>query len=236
MVNACMEKIPFSRETINKLAAESGIPKIGNASIREIVALVNRIEEASGVEFIRMEMGVPGLNPPALGTEAEITALRQGIASIYPAIEGVPELKKEASRFIKLFLDVDVNPEGCIPTCGSMQGAFASFLTVNRTDRNREGTLFIDPGFPVHKQQIHVLGHDFYSFDIYEYRGDKLKEKLESFLKTGKISSILYSNPNNPSWICLTEDELKTIGPQASSIPTRTILRGSVLPKMNLKQ
>ena len=211
-----MEKLPFSPETIHKLASESGIPKIGNASIREIVALVNRIEKASGVEFIRMEMGVPGLDPPALGTEAEINALRQGIASIYPAIEGVPELKKETSRFIKLFLDVDVNPEGCIPTCGSMQGSFACFLTVNRTDRNKEGTLFIDPGFPVHKQQIHVLGHDFYSFDIYDYRGEKLKEKLESFLKTGKISSILYSNPNNPSWICLTEDELETIGKLAT--------------------
>ncbi|MBP1668280.1 MAG: alaC [Bacteroidetes bacterium] len=216
MGNSCMEKLPFSPETINKLASESGIPKIGNASIREIVALVNRIEKASGVEFIRMEMGVPGLDPPALGTEAEINALRQGIASIYPAIEGVPELKKETSRFIKLFLDVDVNPEGCIPTCGSMQGSFACFLTVNRTDRNKEGTLFIDPGFPVHKQQIHVLGHDFYSFDIYDYRGEKLKEKLESFLKTGKISSILYSNPNNPSWICLTEDELETIGKLAT--------------------
>ena len=216
MGNSCMVKLPFSPETLNKLAAESGIPKIGNASIREIVALVNRIEKASGVEFIRMEMGVPGLDPPALGTEAEINALRQGIASIYPAIEGVPELKKETSRFIKLFLDVDVNPEGCIPTCGSMQGSFACFLTVNRTDRNKEGTLFIDPGFPVHKQQIHVLGHDFYSFDIYDYRGEKLKEKLESFLKTGKISSILYSNPNNPSWICLTEDELETIGKLAT--------------------
>jgi aspartate/methionine/tyrosine aminotransferase len=211
-----MEKIPFTPATIRKLAAESGIQKIGNASIREIVALVNRIEKAFGVEFIRMEMGVPGLNPPALATEAEIKALRQGIASIYPAIEGVPELKNEASRFIKLFLDVDVDPAGCIPTCGSMQGAFACFLTVNRTDRNKEGTLFIDPGFPVHKQQIHVLGHNYYSFDIYDYRGDKLKEKLESFLKTGKISSILYSNPNNPSWICLTEDELEIIGTLAT--------------------
>jgi aspartate/methionine/tyrosine aminotransferase len=220
MGNSSMEKIPFSTEIINKLAAESGIQKIGNASIREIVALVNRIEKVSGVDFIRMEMGVPGLNPPAIATEAEIRALKQGIASIYPAIEGVPELKKETSRFIKLFLDVDVDPAGCIPTCGSMQGAFACFLTVNRTDRNKEGTLFIDPGFPVHKQQIHVLGHDCYSFDIYDYRGKKLKKKLESYLQTGKISSILYSNPNNPSWICLTEEELETIGMLATKYDT----------------
>jgi hypothetical protein len=47
MGNSFMEEIPFSPETINKLATESGIQKIGNASIREIVALVNRIENIS---------------------------------------------------------------------------------------------------------------------------------------------------------------------------------------------
>jgi aspartate/methionine/tyrosine aminotransferase len=57
-----------------------------------------------------------------------------------------------------------------------------------------------------------MLGHDYCSFDIYNYRGKKLKEKLESHLKSGKISSLLFSNPNNPSWICLTEDELAIIG------------------------
>jgi aspartate/methionine/tyrosine aminotransferase len=82
----------------------------------------------------------------------------------------------------------------------------------NRSDRNKLGTLFIDPGFPVQKQQCRVLGHDFESFDVYDYRGDKLGPKLESYLSTGKISTLLYSNPNNPSWICFTEDELRTIG------------------------
>jgi aspartate/methionine/tyrosine aminotransferase len=207
-----MEKTTVSREKLYQLAAESGIQSIGKASIREIVALVNKIQKVSGLEYIRMEMGVPGLNPPAIALEAEINALKQGVAAIYPDIEGVPVVKKETSRFIKLFLDVGVDPAGCIPTCGSMQGAFACFLTVNRTDRNKEGTLFIDPGFPVHKQQVHVLGHNYFSFDIYDCRGKKLGQKLESYLQTGKISSILYSNPNNPSWICLTEEELEIIG------------------------
>jgi aspartate/methionine/tyrosine aminotransferase len=96
-----------------------------------------------------------------------------------------------------------------------MQGSCAGFLTVNRTDRTREGTLFIDPGFPVHKQQCHVLGHNYHSFDIYDFRGKKLKDKLKSYLDTGKISSLLYSNPNNPSWICLNEEELSIIGEMA---------------------
>jgi aspartate/methionine/tyrosine aminotransferase len=211
-----INNIPIPREVIDTVAEKSGIPSPGNASIREIVHLANQLEKETGIRFIRMEMGVPGLKPPEIATQAETDALKRGVASVYPPIEGVGSLKAETSRFLKLFLDIDVNAAGCIPTCGSMQGSCAGFLTVNRTDRNKEGTLFIDPGFPVHKQQCRVLGHDYYSFDIYDYRGDKLKDKLKSYLDTGKISSLLYSNPNNPSWICLNEEELSVIGELAN--------------------
>jgi aspartate/methionine/tyrosine aminotransferase len=207
-----MTEIPISFETIKTLAHTIGIPSPGASSIREIVHLVNRIEKKTGIKFIRMEMGVPGLPAPSIGIEAEIAALKQGVASIYPDISGIEPLKKETSRFIKLFLNIDIDPEGCIPTVGSMMGAMVSFLVANRNDKTKEGTLFIDPGFPVQKQQVKMLGHDYCSFDIYNYRGKKLKEKLESHLKSGKISSLLFSNPNNPSWICLTEEELAIIG------------------------
>ncbi len=208
--------LPITRDLVQRITSEIGIPKPGRASIREIVNLVNHIEKESGIRFIRMEMGVPGLKPPEIAINAEIDALKKGVAAIYPPIEGVASLKEETSRFLKLFLDIDVKPSGCIPTCGSMEGSCVGFLTVNRTDRNKEGTLFIDPGFPVHKQQCHVLGHNFESFDIYDYRGEKLRPKLESYLSTGKISSLLYSNPNNPSWICFNEEELQIIGELAN--------------------
>jgi len=207
-----MTDIPISSEIIKTLANSIGIPSPGSSSIREIAHLVNKIEENTGIKFIRMEMGVPGLPAPAIGIEAEISALKSGVASLYPDISGIKPLKNETSRFIKLFLNVDIDPEGCIPTVGSMMGAMVSFLVANRNDKTKEGTLFIDPGFPVQKQQVKMLGHDYCSFDIYNYRGKKLKEKLESHLKSGKISSLLFSNPNNPSWICLTEEELAIIG------------------------
>ncbi len=207
-----MDVIPISSKLINDLAREKGLPSPGTASIREIVQLVNLIERKTGIKFVRMEMGVPGLQTPKFAIEAEITALKKGVAAIYPDISGIESLKKETSRFIKLFLNVDLKPGGCIPTVGSMMGGMVGFLVANRNDRTKEGTLFLDPGFPVQKQQVKMLGHDYYSFDIYNYRGKKLKDKLESFLKTGKISSLLYSNPNNPAWICLNEDELAIIG------------------------
>jgi len=210
-----MSQLPLAAEVIEKKVIDIGIRTLGKASIREIVKLSNQLERESGTRYIRMEMGVPGLKAPSIGIEAEKKALDKGLASLYPNIEGLRDLKSEATRFLKLFLDIDVDPRGCVPTVGSMMGGMASFMVVNRNDASREGTLFIDPGFPVQKVQVKILGHDYRSFDVYEHRGEKLKDKLESYLETGKVSSILYSNPNNPSWICFTDEELKIIGETA---------------------
>ncbi len=211
-----LRNTPIDFQVVKEVIESTQVDKVGHASIRELVRMVNDIEERTGKKFIRMEMGVPGLDPAAVGVEAEIEALRRGVPSKYPMIEGVKELKLEVSKFVKLFMDVEVNPASCIPTVGSMMGGMATFMTANRTDHHKEGTLFLDPGFPVQKQQCKVLGHNYESFDLYDFRGEKLRDKLESYLSTGKISSILYSNPNNPSWVCLTEEELKIIGELAN--------------------
>lgn len=206
-----MKNTPINFEVVSRKIKESGLKSVGQASIRELLKLVNQIEAETGDEFIRMEMGIPGLPPSKIGVDAEIEALKKGVASIYPNIEGIPELKKEIQRFVKLFLNVDVKETGCLPTVGSMMGGFASFMTLGRLYEGKDTTLFIDPGFPVQKQQHRVLGQKYETFDVYNYRGDKLRDKLESYLSKGNIVSILYSNPNNPSWICFSEKELKTI-------------------------
>lgn len=215
-MKAANNDTPIDVEIVNDKMRELNVQVVGKATIREIKRLVDNIESASGKKFIRMEMGVPGLPPAQVGTDAEIEALQRGVAAIYPDIDGIPPLKKEVSLFVKNFLDIDVDPAGCIPTVGSMQGGFASFMTLSRMHKEKDTTLFIDPGFPVHKQQHKVMGLKFDSFDVYEYRGEKLRAKLESFFAKGNIHSVLYSNPNNPSWICFTDEELGIIGDLAN--------------------
>ncbi|HEY6626951.1 MAG TPA: pyridoxal phosphate-dependent aminotransferase [Ignavibacteriaceae bacterium] len=207
-----MKDTPINSTIVSNKIRESKIESIGKASIRELKKLVDDIEKETGEKFIRMEMGIPGLPAAPVGVEAEIAALKKGVANTYPDIQGIPQLKTEASRFVKLFLNIDVNFEGCIPTVGSMQGSFAAFITTSRMYKEKDTILFLDPGFPVHKQQLKVLGQKWESFDVYDYRGDKLKAKMESYLSKGNIAAMLYSNPNNPSWICFTEKELKIIG------------------------
>ena len=211
-----MKQTPIKKEIVDGLIAQMGIQDFAKATIREVKQVAAMAEKESGVEFIKMEMGIPGLPAAKVGVDAQIKALEEGIAHSYPDIQGYPELKLQASRFVKAFIDVDIEPEGCVPVTGSMQGTFASFLTCSQASKQKDAVLFIDPGFPVQKMQLQVQGVNYVTFDVYDYRGDKLRAKLEGYLKVGNICAIVYSNPNNPAWICLTEEELKTIGELAT--------------------
>ena len=201
-----------SPDIIDSIVKELEIDDIRTASIRQIGAVVRAAEARTGVEYIHFEMGIPGLPPSAVGVKAECEALKSGVASVYPIIDGIPELKQQASRFVKAFIDTDIKPEGCIPTVGSMQASFASLMLASQLDEKRDTVLYIDPGFPVQKMQAQVIGTKIASFDIADYRGKKLEAKLEEYFKQGNICAVLYSSPNNPTWMCLNEEELEIIG------------------------
>jgi aspartate/methionine/tyrosine aminotransferase len=210
------KKTPIDFAIVQNAIQSMHLPDFSRATIREIVTVSHLIEQKTGEKFVHMEMGVPGLPPEAIGVRAEIEALQKGLAAKYPPLQGIEPLKKETARFIKAFINTDVNSTCCIPTCGSMQGTFASFLVSGQSNPEKDTVLFIDPGFPVQKDQLKVLGLKYESFDMFDYRGPRLLEKLESYLRSGKICNIIYSNPNNPSWVCLTDSELQGIGKLAT--------------------
>ncbi len=147
-----MTPTPIDKKLIDDAIEEFGINDFSKATIREVKAIAALAEKKSGVEFIKMEMGVPGLPPSKVGVEAQIKALESGIARLYPDINGIPELKREAARFVKMFINTDIDAECCVPVTGSMQGTYASFLTATQCIEGRDTILFIDPGFPVQKQ------------------------------------------------------------------------------------
>ena len=206
----------IKKELVDSVFEQFGESDITRLSIREVGKLVAKIEEVSAEEFIHMEMGVPGLPASAIGVAAEKAALDLGLANSYPNIEGVQSVKNEIARFAKLFINLDVSPLNCVPTSGGMQGSFAALLAAGRTNPQKPYTLFIDPGFPVNKSQLHLLGLPFKSFDILNFRGEKLRAKLESYLAENNVCTITYSSPNNPSWISLSEEELQIIGELAT--------------------
>ena len=206
----------FSEELVSKAAQECKVADLSRATIGEILLVAQYLEKETGIPFIRMDQGSPGLPVNQRGVEAEKAALDRGVGSQYPAAAGVPELKYEASRFVKAFLNVDISARSCVPTVGSVAGSYGSFIACTQRTPGKNKVLFIDPGFPIQKSQLRIIGADWEEFDIYHYRGAALREKLESMLQSNDIAAIVYSNPNNPAWICLEEEELAIIGELAT--------------------
>ena len=210
-----MEK-PFSLEVVNGLMSEMDISDISKATIRQCVSIANTLSERYNEKFIHLEIGVPGILACPVGVEAQKSALDRNIAHEYPPVSGIPPLKQAASKFLKAYADLDIPAECIIPTVGSMQGSMNLILECSQLNPQKDTILFINPGFPPNMMQAKVLGIKTESFDIYNFRADKLKGKLEEYLSKGNIAAILYSNPNNPAWICLSEEELKVIGELAT--------------------
>ena len=202
----------FSDELVQEAACVNHVADLSHATIGETLLVAQYLEQKTGLPFIRMDQGSPGLPCNTYGIEAEKKALDNGANNQYPAAAGIPELKDAASRFVKAFMDIDVSARACIPTVGSVAGSFGAFIACCQRDEKKNKVLFIDPGFPIQKSQLRILGIGWKSFDIYPYRGEALRAKLLEEVKDGDVAAIIYSNPNNPAWISLEEDELRIIG------------------------
>ncbi|MBO7554015.1 MAG: pyridoxal phosphate-dependent aminotransferase [Bacteroidaceae bacterium] len=206
----------FSEELVEEARVKNNVADLSNATIGEVLLVAQYLEQKTGIPFIRMDQGSPGLPANKYGIEAEKAALDRGVGSQYPAAAGIKELKEAAHEFVKAFINVEVSARACVPTTGSVAGSFGSFIGCTQRIPGKDKVLFIDPGFPIQKSQLRILGIQWKEFDIFTHRGEKLRDKLEDELSDGTIAAIVYSNPNNPAWICLEDSELKIIGELAT--------------------
>lgn len=206
------QPVPFDRAVVDEIVSESGI-SVASASIREVSRVIDKIEKRLGVTFIRMEFGVPGLQSIPIAHEAERETLeKRGLGSVYSPFDGIPELKEAGREFVRAFMNIDVPTQCIVPTVGSMHGGFISMGIAGHRFSDRDTILFLDPGFPVNKLQCRVWGLRNDSVDFYDLRGRKLIAALEEKFATGRVCGVMYSNPNNPTWICLKEQELEGLG------------------------
>ena len=203
---------PVDKKSFDDAVKRCGIIGLESATIRQISALATELEKISGEPSVHLEMGNPGLPAAQVGVEAECRALKAGVAGAYPNVAGIPELKRAGERFLKAFLDID-HPGRCIiPTVGSMQGCFTLLLLLGQREPGRDTILYLNPGFPAQRHQAKVLGLNTRAFDIYDCRGEALESRLRESMADGRVTALIYSNPNNPAWTNFTEQEMEIIG------------------------
>ncbi|MDR0419177.1 MAG: pyridoxal phosphate-dependent aminotransferase, partial [Prevotellaceae bacterium] len=62
-----MQNRIFSQDLVNQAVNELKITNLENATIGEVLLLASRLEKMTGIPFIRMDQGVPGLKPCQVG-------------------------------------------------------------------------------------------------------------------------------------------------------------------------
>ena len=150
-------KTPIDPQIVDAMVGELGIRDLGEAKIREIVKLVNTIEQASGEKFIRMEMGVPGLEPAEVGTRAEIDltdVLARGLYLFGTSGSEIRDMQAVLPRdSLEGPVDLVARYRDVSPLCGALlELVFDEAFDQRRVDlRYRcgslraRGHLFIDP-------------------------------------------------------------------------------------------
>ena len=204
------ENIPLEKQQLDIIFNETGFNS-KNLSIRETNRLSTIINQKHNIEFVRMEMGIPNIPTSDIAKTAEKEAIDKGLQGFYPPFDGIPELKEAGREFVKAFLDLDVENKHIIPTCGSLQGGYISQALAGNMIKGKRTILYLDPTFPVTRYQAKFLGLEAVGIDLYNYRGNQLIDEIKKHVKGGEIGGILWSSPNNPSWSCLNDFELKEI-------------------------
>ena len=110
----------FSDELLLEACEEMHVADVEHATIGEVLLVAQYLEQKTGIPFIRMDQGSPGLPVNKYGVEAEKRALDRGVGSQYPAAAGITELKDAASEFVRAFINIDISARACIPTTGSV--------------------------------------------------------------------------------------------------------------------
>ena len=182
-------------------------------TIRKIDDLMQLIKNGfPELGYLPMHLGNPSSRTPKELIMYEKMALDLGVTSFYAPSYGFNDLNVVCADFVHKF--VGTKSSSILQTLGGAHASWESMAALQRLSGSSKNAMIIfTPAFPVHMLQAKTLGIRTIPFEFPDFRGDKLEAALEEILKKENcgVHAILYSNPRNPTWFCLTPEELETI-------------------------
>lgn len=204
-----MTLFPLPAQDVEALAKKFGID-LNRASIREVNRLVNQLEHLHDIRFVRMEFGIPGLPAGAVAADAISEYLHQNPqANAYAPFDGMAALKETGATFFHAFWNLSWPSRLIVPTNGGMHGCLLAMAIAGSLHQDRPGILGLNPGFPVNRAQAQFLGLPWFNLEFDRDHQGLFPEKLDRFLGEHPIGGVIWSSPNNPSWLCLSDEELQ---------------------------
>src|ERR1700757_5144738 len=167
-----------------------------------------RALKAAGRDVIGLGAGEPDCDTPENIKEAAIKAIRDGKASKYTAVDGIPELKAAVARKFKGENKLDYKPSQIIIGTGGKQVLYNALVaTINPGDE----VIIPAPYWVSYPEMVALAGGEPVPVVCPASSGFKLKASDLEKAITPKTKWIILNSPSNPTGAAYTRAELKAI-------------------------
>src|SRR6202034_4152147 len=167
-----------------------------------------RALKAAGRDVIGLGAGEPDFDTPENIKEAAIKAIRDGRASKYTAVDGIPELKAAIARKFKRENELAYKPSQIIVGTGGKQVLFNALLaTLNPGDE----VIVPAPYWVSYPEMVLLAGGEPVEVATTMESGFKMQPADLERAITPTTKWIIFNSPSNPTGAAYTRAELKTI-------------------------
>ena len=167
-----------------------------------------RALKAAGRNVIGLGAGEPDFDTPENIKEAAIKAIRDGKASKYTAVDGIPELKAAIARKFKRENELTYKPSQIIVGTGGKQVLYNGLVaTINAGDE----VIIPAPYWVSYPDMVLLAGGEPVAVATTMQSGFKLKPEALERAITPKTKWIIFNSPSNPTGAAYTRAELKAV-------------------------
>ncbi len=167
-----------------------------------------RALKAAGRDVIGLGAGEPDFDTPENIKEAAIKAIRDGKASKYTAVEGIPELKAAIARKFKRENELTYKSSQIIVGTGGKQVLFNALIaTINPGDE----VIIPAPYWVSYPDMVLLAGGEPVEVPTTMASGFKMQPEALERAITPKTKWIIFNSPSNPTGAAYTRAELKAV-------------------------
>jgi aspartate/methionine/tyrosine aminotransferase len=180
--------------------------------IEEYLTTVNDIERRTGIEFVRLDFGIPGLAPLAACVAGHVAPLQAGaIPQQYSPAAGLERLRAAGASFLSRRVGIECTSNNVFVTCGGTQALYVAQAIAANLQPARRTAVFLTPTYPPMFAQARLLGLTIRNLELDQVHGAELCAALEALFKAGDVACLCWASPNNHTWSVRTHAELKAI-------------------------
>ena len=179
------------------------VKDIPKSAIHEMTRLSKELEDVAFLSWAK-----PTADTPEHIKEGAISAINNGLVGGYSQSSGLPDLREEIAKKLKMYNNINANSSQIIVTVGAVEGLSSAIMAI--IDPGDE-VIFPSPTYSTHIQEVLLASGKPVIVPLIEDEGfiwdmDGVREAI-----TPRTKAIVYCSPNNPTGTVFSEKQLRQL-------------------------